>query len=241
VVRDAIKAGIPTPRLLTQQQCLDGVEACSRKLTTLRRQAGGLCQVHLRDCLIYAKKAGNDSKYRAILRTIEREEQKSIWRRINRAIDDPSLGAVQFVQRAERGSIVNIHETLAMNAEIQEVTEQRFELSMSAPITMTSLRGRLGFLSNTDFATQMLRGEVHIPSDVDASTSTTLVLKEIIRLFGTVLKGHSEIKLETKSLGTTGGVFGRRHPLQYPIYTSGITCPQCTPHLFLISLQGKSH
>jgi hypothetical protein len=35
VVRDALKAGIPTPRLLTKQQCLDGEEACSRKLSTL--------------------------------------------------------------------------------------------------------------------------------------------------------------------------------------------------------------
>ena len=96
VVRDAIKAGIPTPHQLTQQQCLDGVEACSRKLSTLRRQAGGLRQVHLRDCLVRTKNMGNDNKYRDILRTIEGEEQKSIWRRINRVIDDPSLGAVQF-------------------------------------------------------------------------------------------------------------------------------------------------
>jgi hypothetical protein len=108
----------------------------------LKRQAGGLRQVHLRDCLIRAKKTGNDSKYREILRTIEREEQKSIWRRINRAINDPSLGTVPFVQRAEQGKIVDIYETQAMNTEIQEVTEQRFDLSMSAPITMTSLRGR---------------------------------------------------------------------------------------------------
>ncbi len=184
MVQDAIKAGIPTPCLLTQQQCLDGVEACSQKLTTPKQQAGGLRQVHLRDCLICAKNAGNDSKYRDILRTIEREEQKSIWRRINRAIDVPSLGAVQFVQRAEQGEIVTISETIAMNTEIQEVTEKRFELSTSAPITMTSLRKRLCFLSDTDFAIQMLHGEVHIPSDVDSST--TLVLKEIIQLFGTL-------------------------------------------------------
>ena len=102
VVRDAIRAGIPTPRLLTQQQCLDGVEACSRKLMMLKRQSGGLRQVHLRDCLIRAKMAGNDSKHRKILRSIEREEQKSVWRRINRAIDDPSLGAVPFCRERSR-------------------------------------------------------------------------------------------------------------------------------------------
>ena len=83
-----------------------------------------------------------------------------------------------------------------MNAEIQEVTERRFDLSMSAPITMTSLRERLGFLSDTDFAIQMLRGEVHIPPDVDAST--TLVLEEIIRLFCTLHEGHSKIILDAE-------------------------------------------
>jgi hypothetical protein len=166
-VRDAIKAGIPAPHLLMQQQCLDGVETCSWKLTTLKRQAGGWHQVHLRDCLLCAKTMGNDSKYRGILRTIKREELRSIWRQINWAIDDPSLGAVPFVQREEQGEIVDIYKMQAMNTEIQEVTKQRFDRSMSAPITMTSLRGRHGFLS-----------DVHIPSDVDATT--TLVLEEII-------------------------------------------------------------
>ena len=61
---------------------------------------------------------------------------------------------------------------------------------------MTSLREKLGFLSDTDFALQMLRGEVHIPPDVDAST--TLVLEEIIRLFCTLHEGHSGITIGTE-------------------------------------------
>jgi hypothetical protein len=143
VVRDALKAGIPTPWLLTKQQCLDGEEACSCKLSTLRGQAGGLRHVHLRDCLICAKSSGNEDKCKGILQTIEREEQKSIWRQINRAINDPSLGAVPFIQRMEQGEVVDIYETEAMNLKIQVTTEQRFDLSMSAPITMTSLRDHL--------------------------------------------------------------------------------------------------
>jgi hypothetical protein len=58
---------------------------------------------------------------------------------------------------------------------------------------MTSLCDRLGFLSNTEFAMQMLCGEVGIPSDVDATT--TLVLKEIIQLFDTLQDGHIKIRL----------------------------------------------
>ena len=58
---------------------------------------------------------------------------------------------------------------------------------------MTSLQEKLGFLSDTDFAVQMLRGEVHIPPDVDAPT--TLVLEEIRRLFCTLQDSHSNITI----------------------------------------------
>jgi hypothetical protein len=56
----------------------------------------------------------------------------------------------------EDGEVVDITETEEMNREIQAVTEKRFDLSMSAPITMSSLREKLGFLSDTDFATRFL-------------------------------------------------------------------------------------
>jgi hypothetical protein len=49
--------------------------------------------------------------------------------------------------------VVDIVETKEMNAEIHQVTEQRFDLSMSMSITMSSLREKLGFLSDTEFAT----------------------------------------------------------------------------------------
>jgi hypothetical protein len=39
-VRDVLKAIISSPWDLTEQQCLDGVKACSRKLTMLKDQAG---------------------------------------------------------------------------------------------------------------------------------------------------------------------------------------------------------
>jgi hypothetical protein len=95
--REAIKAGIPAPRLLTRDQCLDGVEACTRRLKVLKAQSGGLRKLHLRDCLIKAQEDGDKARSKGILCTIKREEQKSVWQRINRAIDDPSLGAIPLV------------------------------------------------------------------------------------------------------------------------------------------------
>ncbi len=118
---------------------------------------------------------------------IEHKEQKSIWKRINRATDNPRLGAIPLVQRMEGTEVVDIVETKEMNAEIQRVMEQRFDLSMSASITMSSLREKLGFLSDIKFATNLLSGNVKIPDDVD--NVTAMILREMIHLFQTL---HSE-------------------------------------------------
>jgi hypothetical protein len=175
VVKQALKAGIPTPRLLTQLQCLDGVEACTRRMKVLKGQAGGLRWINLRDCLIQAKDTGDELQCTGLLRRIEWEKKKGIWHRFNRVIDYPSLGAVPFVQRMESDQVIDIYKAEEMNREIQVTTEKCFDLLMSTPITMSSLRERLGFLSNTEFAMNMLWGEVHIPADVDNATDNASI------------------------------------------------------------------
>jgi hypothetical protein len=91
------------------------------------------------DCLIQAKDLGNETRCTGILRTIEREEKKTMWHQVNRAINDPSLGAVPFVQRMEHGQVIDIYKAEEMNREIQVTTEKCFDLLMSIIITMTSL------------------------------------------------------------------------------------------------------
>jgi hypothetical protein len=169
------------------------MEACTRRLKVLKAQSGGLRKVHLRDCLIKAQEDGDEARCKGILRTIKWEEQKSIWQRINQAMDKPSLGAIPLAQKMENREVIDITETEEMNKEIQEVTEKRFDLSMSAPITMSLLKEKLGFLSNTNFATSLPHGNVHIPDDVD--NVTTMVIEEIIRLFKTLQEDHAEMTL----------------------------------------------
>ena len=84
-------------------------------MKVLKGQAGGLQRVHLPDCLIQAKDAGNEIQCTGILRTITRKENKSIWQQIKWGIDDPSLGAVPFVQRMEQGEVIDIYDAKEMN------------------------------------------------------------------------------------------------------------------------------
>jgi hypothetical protein len=109
--REAIKAGIPAPCLLTRDQCLDGVEACTRRLKVLKAQSSGLRKVHLHDCLIKAQEEEDEARSKGTLCTIKREEQKLVWQRINQAIDNPSLGAIPLVQKIKDGEVINITET----------------------------------------------------------------------------------------------------------------------------------
>jgi hypothetical protein len=134
---------------------------------------------------------------------IECKEQKSIWKQINRATDNPRLGTVPLVQQMEGPEVVDIVETKEMNAIIQRVTEQRFDLSMSASITMSSLGDKLGFLSDTKFATNLLSGNVEIPNDIDDVTA--MILREIIHLFQTLHSEHQEITLGEEQFDTIGG------------------------------------
>jgi hypothetical protein len=191
--RDALRCGIPAPCLLDADQCRDGVKACERRLQLLKGQAVGLRRVHLRGSYVHAQASGDKTKCRDILRIIGRKEQKSMWRQINRALDKPCLRAILFVQRTEDGQVVDITDTDEMNREIQTVTEKRFDLSMSALITMSSLRSHLGFLSDMDFVNSLLAGDIHVPWDVDDVTAT--ILNKIIRLFGILREGHSKIDL----------------------------------------------
>ncbi len=143
--------------------------------------------------MIQAQDEGDNARYEGILRTIERKEQKSIWKRINRAPDNLRLGAIPFIQRMEGSNIVDITDTKEMNAEIQRVTEQHFDLLMSTPITMLSLRKKLGFLSDTKFANNLLSGNVDILDDV--ADVTAMILREICRLFQTLQSNQREITL----------------------------------------------
>jgi hypothetical protein len=68
-----------------------------------------------------------------------------------------------------------------MCEEIQNVTEQRFALAESAPATQSSLLTSIGFLSDTDFALNLVSGQAEIPSDVDPPTK--LIIEEMQRLW----------------------------------------------------------
>ena len=56
-------------------------------------------------------------------------------------VKDPQLGAITKVDTRLGGQIHEITNIDGMTSEIQRVTEQRFALAESAPVTSSSLQG----------------------------------------------------------------------------------------------------
>ena len=58
------------------------------------------------------------------------------------------------------------------------MTKRHFLLAHSAKITTTTLQEKLGYLSDTEFANELMDGAVNIPDGVDGTTA--LVFEEIM-------------------------------------------------------------
>ena len=180
LVKQCYKAGIDKPKSLTLKQCQDGVRVCKHRLHLLRKSSRGLRKVFLRDRYVCERALGHEGEAKGILQTIEREESTRNWRVIGNAVDDTKLGAITHVHKKRGGETVELREQEPMVAEIQQVTEVRFDLAHSATISLSSVGKKLGYLSDTAFARELLSGSVDIPSDVDATTA--LILEEIARV-----------------------------------------------------------
>jgi hypothetical protein len=106
-----------------------------------------------------------------IVDIIKRKEQRDEWRQIEQATGDPQTGATNLVQRMEGDSVVDILKALAMNKEIQKVTEKWFDLAQSTPATSSSLRNLIDYNADMTFAKDLLQRKVSIPLDMDTITA----------------------------------------------------------------------
>ena len=167
--RQAKYAGI-TNIDLSWTECMDGVNTCTERIKSLALSARGLRKVHLRDRLINAEEAQDPIRIKSIRQIITKEAQRNTWRTIKRVVNEPRLGAITKVEKVTGDGTTDIQDLDGMAAEIQQVTEKRFELAASAPVMNSSLRTSVGFLADTTYALKLVSGGAEIPPDVHEPT-----------------------------------------------------------------------
>jgi hypothetical protein len=193
VFRVALRAGIECPRSLTLSKCLAGIKACKQLMAEQEEKAGLLRRKHLQNRYKLASDLKDPAKCEQIKRIIIREEQRDQWAHIKQGTGEPRNGATNLVQRMEGENIVDILEVSAMNREIQQVTEKRFDLARSAPITNSSLRDLIEYNADTAFARDLLQRKVAIPRDIDETTAE--LINEMCNLWSRLHSTHGLVKI----------------------------------------------
>ena len=193
IVRRCHRAGIEDPKQLTAEQCREGKRYCRMRMREFKKDSPWMRKQLLEARKQIARAEGRQDDCAGIARVQQREKNVSTWIPINRAVDDPRLGAIRQIHKKEGGRMITVRDKEGMEREIQTVGEHRFDLAHSAPISMSSLIEKMGYLSDTEFARAFLKGEEEVPADVDGKT--TLILEEIARL-GMSLEPFGEERLE---------------------------------------------
>ena len=101
-----------------------------------------------------------------------------------------------------------------MNAEIQRITEKRFELANSALIQNSLLWQLVFFCASSNFSKELLQGKHAIPTDTDDVTTELIQEMQQIWTHLQPLHGHSEITPEVYKYYWGGMVTNKlsRHP-----------------------------
>ena len=193
VFRAALRAGIERPRSLTVSECEAGIKACKQLMVEQEEKAGLLRRKHLQNRYELASDLKDPVRCEQIKKIMIREEQKDQWARIKQGTGEPRSGATNLVQRMEGDNIIDISEASAMNREIQQVTEKRFDLARSAPITNSSLRHLIGYNSDTKFARDLLQRKTPIPLDVDETTAE--LINEMCNLWSRLQPTHEPVEI----------------------------------------------
>ena len=123
-----------------------------------------------------AKEKEDEEAERQILAIIQREKDKSFWRRLNYALGKPRGGACFKVQVEQAEGTVeeicgkeDLHEAIWEN-----IHRKRFYLAEDAPMCSGPLRGLFGYNSVTPIAKAILEGTYQYPPDFDEATKEIL-------------------------------------------------------------------
>jgi hypothetical protein len=127
------------------------------------------------------------------MRIIIQEEQRDQWGQMKQGTGEPQTGATNLVQRMAGDRVVDILEALAMNKEIQQVMEKRFNLARSAPVMSSSLRNLIDYNADTAFARDLLQHKVPIPLDVDVITAESI--DEMCHLWTCLHSSHGSVDI----------------------------------------------
>ena len=171
--RTARRCGIERCFELTMEDILLRLKVCLERCDHYRKNGKHYRRKHLNDCLARARDKEDSAKEKEILEIIQREKDRSFWRRINWSMGKARNGSVWrvLVENEEEGSLVeHVTRESIEEAIFNNIHRKRFFLAEAAPACNGRLRGLFGYNAATVTAERILNGTYKYPDDFDRAT-----------------------------------------------------------------------
>jgi hypothetical protein len=121
-----------------------------------------------------ARESKDEQQEKEIPAIINREKDRSFWRRISYVMGKPRGGSVRHVlvdNRDQAGTLTkNITQEPVQEAIFTNIHPRRFFLAEAAPICTGNLRGKFGYNAVTRTTKAILNGTYNFPPDFDQAT-----------------------------------------------------------------------
>jgi hypothetical protein len=172
--RTARRCGILNCLQIPVESLLQRIKVCHEKCNYFWKHGWWYRTKHLHSCANAARERGNDRKAQEILDIIQRERDRSFWRKINFSMGKkrgvpPRRVLVENPQ--QEGELLEYDTQHTMQeAVFDNVHRKRFFLAEAAPIYQDPLCGLFGYNSDTETAREILAGTYDYPKYFDTAT-----------------------------------------------------------------------
>ncbi len=164
--RTACRCGIEKCFQLSGDDIVMRLKTCLEQCDHFRRNGQEYRRKHLADCLLKAKEKEDSKKEWEILAIINREQDRSFWRRLNYVMGKARSGSVRkvLIEDKENGTVTEyVTQETVQQAIFDSIHRKRFYLAEVAPACNGQLRGLFGYNATTVTAQRILEGRYIYP------------------------------------------------------------------------------
>jgi hypothetical protein len=147
--RTARRCGITNCFAITVEEVSLHLKVCTEKCDYFRKHGKQHQQKHLYQCHKKARESEDDDREKEIQAIIQREKDRSFWRRLNYImgkLHSSSIRRVLVENKDQEGTLTeNTTQESVQQAIFDNIHQNRFFLAEAAPICTGKLRGQFGY------------------------------------------------------------------------------------------------
>jgi hypothetical protein len=171
--RAARRCNIQNPMGLSMAEVLLRVDECKRECKFYQENGKRFRTKHLNGRMHLAQECNDEEAFQKIGAIIQKEKQRSFWRRLNFVTGKKRTRSAMSVQVEEQSGLVSESTTkdTVEEAIFQEVHEKRYTMAKEeAPICIGKLFDNFGYVANMPASRAVLNGTYKPPENSDKAT-----------------------------------------------------------------------